>query len=237
MLLLPLLLFSFLPDDARYGRQFTLSKSNRRLFLLVNFSEIPLHYLWVKKITSSMVTDQLDCTFLCVGEPKCYSFNMAAYPDSKGLYLCELLATDKYRATNKFHANATFHHYSPSVIKICSLGQVFCWFINTDDARYGRQFTLSKSNRRLSVGEFQRNPFHYLWVKKITSSMVTDQLDCTFLCVGEPKCYSFNMAAYPDSKGLYLCELLATDKYRAINKFHANATFHHYSPSVILKDL
>ncbi|KAJ7315454.1 Basement membrane-specific heparan sulfate proteoglycan core protein [Desmophyllum pertusum] len=82
-----------------------------------------------------------------------------------------------------------------------------------------------------SVGEFQRNPFHYVWVKKITSSMVADQLDCTFLCVGEPKCYSFNMAAYPDSKGLYLCELLATDKYRATNKFHANATFHHYSPS------
>ncbi|KAJ7372438.1 hypothetical protein OS493_018941 [Desmophyllum pertusum] len=82
-----------------------------------------------------------------------------------------------------------------------------------------------------SVGDFSRNLFHYLWVKKITSSMVTDQLDCTFLCVGEPKCYSFNMAAYPDSKGLYLCELLATDKYRATNKFHANATFHHYSPS------
>ncbi|KAL9979561.1 hypothetical protein ACROYT_G017239 [Oculina patagonica] len=37
---------------------------------------------------------------------------MAAYPDSKGLYLCELLAADKYRATKKFHANATFHHYS-----------------------------------------------------------------------------------------------------------------------------
>ncbi|KAL9979540.1 hypothetical protein ACROYT_G017216 [Oculina patagonica] len=38
---------------------------------------------------------------------------MAAYPDSKGILLCELLATDKYRATKKFHANATFHHYSP----------------------------------------------------------------------------------------------------------------------------
>ena len=83
-----------------------------------------------------------------------------------------------------------------------------------------------------SVGDFKRNPFHYLWVKKITLSMVADQLDCTFLCVGEPKCYSFNMAAYPDSKGLYRCELLATDKYRASKQFHANATFHHYSPWV-----
>ncbi|KAL9979529.1 hypothetical protein ACROYT_G017205 [Oculina patagonica] len=81
-----------------------------------------------------------------------------------------------------------------------------------------------------SVGDFKRNPFHYLWVKKITSSMVADLLDCTFLCVAEPKCFSFNMAADPDLKGLYLCELLATDKYRATKKFHANATFHHYSP-------
>ena len=84
----------------------------------------------------------------------------------------------------------------------------------------------------LSFGNFKRNPFHYLWEKNITWSMVIDQLDCTFLCVDEPKCYSFNMAAYPDSKGLYLCELLATDKYRATEKFHANATFHHYSPWV-----
>ena len=89
----------------------------------------------------------------------------------------------------------------------------------------------------VSVGKFKQNPFHYLWVEKLASSMVADQLDCTFLCVGEPKCYSFNMAAYPDSKGLYLCELLATDKFRATEKFHANATFHHYSPSVRFMDL
>ena len=86
-----------------------------------------------------------------------------------------------------------------------------------------------------SVGDFKRNPFHYLWVKNITWSMVVDQLDCTFLCVGEPNCYSFNMAAYPDSKGLYRCELLPTDKYRATK--NANATFHHYSPWVRQKYL
>ena len=84
----------------------------------------------------------------------------------------------------------------------------------------------------ISFGNFAQNPFHYLWEKKITSSKVADQFDCAFLCVGEPKCSSFNVAAYPDSKGLYLCELLYTDKYRAAKKFHANATFHHYSPRV-----
>ena len=86
--------------------------------------------------------------------------------------------------------------------------------------------------RVLSVGDFKRNPFHYQWAEKITSFMVEDHFDCTFLCVAEAKCYSFNMAAYPDSKGLYLCELLATDKYRKNEAFHVNATFHHYSLSV-----
>ena len=83
-----------------------------------------------------------------------------------------------------------------------------------------------------SVGDFQQNPFTYLWVNKLASSMAADQIDCTFLCLGKPKCYSFNMAAFPDSKGLYLCEMLTTDKYRSKTKFHANATFHHYSPKV-----
>ena len=62
-----------------------------------------------------MVKGQFFCAFLCVGEPRCYSFNVAEYPDSNGLYLCELLVTDKYRATGKLFANATFHHFSPGV--------------------------------------------------------------------------------------------------------------------------
>jgi len=84
-------------------------------FSFVNFKPSPFHYLWTEKITSFMVDDQFDCIFLCVAEAKCYSVNVAAYPDSKGLYLCELLATDKYRKTETFQVNATFHHYSPWV--------------------------------------------------------------------------------------------------------------------------
>ncbi|PFX13919.1 contactin-associated protein-like 2 [Stylophora pistillata] len=83
---------------------------------------------------------------------------------------------------------------------------------------------------RASFGKFNRDPFCFLWEEKPTSSMVADQLDCTLLCVGEPKCYSFNIAAFSDPKGLYLCELLATNKYRATGKFFSNATFHHFSP-------
>ena len=84
----------------------------------------------------------------------------------------------------------------------------------------------------LFFGYIKRDVFHYLWAEKLSSSTVKDQLDCGFLCLREPKCHSFNMAAYPDSKRVYLCELLATDKYRETEKFHANVSFHHYSPLV-----
>ena len=83
-----------------------------------------------------------------------------------------------------------------------------------------------------SFADFEQNPFTYLWVNKLALSMAADWFDCMFLCLNQPKCYSLNMATSPDSKGLYLCEMLASDKYRSETKFHANDTFHHYSPKV-----
>lgn len=77
-----------------------------------------------------------------------------------------------------------------------------------------------------------KNPFHYLRVETLSSSTAVDPIDCTFPCVREPNCLSFNIAAYPDVEGIYRCELLATDKYTAKSKFHANAAFHHYSAKV-----
>ena len=85
---------------------------------------------------------------------------------------------------------------------------------------------------RASFGKFKCDPFYFSWAEKLSLSIVEDKLDCTFLCVGESICYSFNIAVYPDSKGLYLCELLATDKYREAEKVRANATFHYCSPLV-----
>lgn len=84
----------------------------------------------------------------------------------------------------------------------------------------------------VTIGKFKAIPFHYLLAEKVTSSVVNDELECTFLCIGELKCYSFNIAVYPDSEGLYLCELLATDKYRETEKFSVNSTFHYYFPRV-----
>ena len=55
----------------------------------------------------------------------------------------------------------------------------------------------------LNFGKFKRDRIHYLWEEKLASFMVEDQLDCAFLCDGESKCYSFNMAAFPDSRSNY----------------------------------
>ena len=81
-------------------------------------------------------------------------------------------------------------------------------------------------------GNFRCDAFHYLQAEKLTSIMVENELECIFLCVEETKCYSLNLAVYPDSKGLHLCELLATDKYKATKHFLANDTFHHHRPGV-----
>ena len=44
---------------------------------------------------------------------------------------------------------------------------------------------------RASFGKFKCDPFYFSWAEKLSSSIVEDKLDCTFLCVGEPICYSF----------------------------------------------
>ena len=94
----------------------TLYRNEKKLLSFGNFKRDHNRQLSANTISSYFVDDKFDCTSKCVGEPSCYSFNMAAYPDSKGLYLCELLPIDKYRATaNDLQENASFHHFSPWV--------------------------------------------------------------------------------------------------------------------------
>ena len=88
-------------------------------------------------------------------------------------------------------------------------------------------------DRQLSYGNFKRDWGKRLTAGKFKSVLVNDnEFKCPFMCVAEPKCFSFNVATYPNSRGLYLCEVLATDKYRAKNMLQTNATFQHYSPMV-----
>lgn len=82
-------------------------------------------------------------------------------------------------------------------------------------------------------GSFKPDLFHHLSTTKIAYSYVVDTFDCVFKCMTEATCYSFNFAANRDSSDLHLCELLATDKYRAsVSDLQKNSSFHHFSPLV-----
>lgn len=125
-----LLIVSFLfQTTSALWLQSALYRHQNNGFSYGNFRTDLYHHLEVTKITSSSVDDQFDCLFKCIGEPKCYSYNLAASPDPNGLYMCELLASNKYNATaNALKPSANIHHYSPwvSELKLQYLNTYFC---------------------------------------------------------------------------------------------------------------
>ena len=85
-------------------------------------------------------------------------------------------------------------------------------------------------NGFLAYGGFHPSFYHSLTATQIAISLSEDKLDCSFACMAEPKCASFNIAVNPGSKGLFLCELLKTDMFHEREKLPSNASYHHYSP-------
>ena len=87
-----------------------------KIFSYGNLIQYANRQLAVTKLKSFLLDGPEDRAFRCIGEPWSLSFNLAAHPDSEGLYQCDLLATDKFRATAEdFQASDAFHHYSPWV--------------------------------------------------------------------------------------------------------------------------
>ena len=84
-------------------------------------------------------------------------------------------------------------------------------------------------NGFLTYGGFHPSFYHSLTATQIAISLSEDKLDCSFACMAESKCASFNIAVNPDSNGLLLCELLDTDVFHDRGKLRSNASFHHYS--------
>ena len=85
-----------------------------------NFVRDAFHHLNATIVGSSLVADVAFCNIACLSNPSCVSFNVAAKPvDNFGHLLCELLATDKYNASDQFHENPDFHYYS---IYVSSVG-------------------------------------------------------------------------------------------------------------------
>ena len=79
---------------------------------------------------------------------------------------------------------------------------------------------------------FMKEEYHYLNVSKVGTFTVYHSLDCTFECLGNPSCLSFNLAAYKGADGKLRCELLSSEKYSNPEEYKRNESFHHFSIKV-----
>ena len=113
-IILALIVVSPLSQIVGASQQSALYRDQQLSF--ANFKQYREKRLTAEKIKSVFFTDvERNCSFLCVNEPRCFSFNIATYIGSRGLHLCELLATDEYRAKNMLQTNVSFNHWSPLV--------------------------------------------------------------------------------------------------------------------------
>lgn len=88
-------------------------------------------------------------------------------------------------------------------------------------------------NRRIAFGNFKLDQGLKLSATKIASPMVFDIFDCVHTCLDRADCKSLNFAVKAYANGLYQCELLDTDKYRANTiDLQPDVAFYHYSPWV-----
>ena len=106
----------------------------------------------------------------------------------------------------------------------------FLMFLRSGSPAFSQGSLPSHQSRNFSSGIFTRDANRQLAVTKLKSFMLDGQVKCGLRCIGEPQCLSYNLAAHPDSDGLYQCDLLATDKYREKEEdLEASDAFHYYS--------
>ena len=103
-------------------------------------------------------------------------------------------------------------------------------FLRFVSPAFSQSSLLSHQSKNLSSGIFTRDANRQLAVAKLKSFVLDGQVKCGLRCIGEPQCLSYNLAAHPDSEGLYQCDLLATDKYREKEEdLEESDAFHYYS--------
>ena len=84
-------------------------------FRFAHFIDHLFHILDVPELESIHVRDRRVCLLYCLRDKRCFSTNLAAKPDINGNYVCELLPTDKYNASDSFKPSQHFNHYSAKV--------------------------------------------------------------------------------------------------------------------------
>ncbi|CAH3143665.1 unnamed protein product [Pocillopora meandrina] len=81
------------------------------------------------------------------------------------------------------------------------------------------------------TASFEIRLFHYLHISVLEKRHVVEPIDCSFACLQNVFCVSFNAAAVADGKGKYWCELLSRNMHSDAAKLAANYQSHHYSLS------
>lgn len=76
------------------------------------FKEHFYHVLDGPIIEEVAVQTGSQCLLQCLNNGRCFSTNIGAFHVPDGHISCHLLPIDKYRASEKFKTNHTFHHYS-----------------------------------------------------------------------------------------------------------------------------
>ncbi|XP_029183713.1 uncharacterized protein LOC114951743 isoform X2 [Acropora millepora] len=87
-------------------------------FEFVNFQQDKFSFLNITALVKRVVEDSLSCSFSCLDNLACFSFNFAAFPDEAGKFVCEILSSDKYSNSENFLPSKALHHFS--IVSPCS---------------------------------------------------------------------------------------------------------------------
>ena len=118
-----------------------------------------------------------------------------------------------------------FRALSPSIL--------FCPFPLADEI--AATFSRKETTQRFEFVYFQEDKFSVLNIIALAKRVVKDSLSCAFSCLGNQKCFSFNIAAFPDKAGKFTCEILSSDKYNNSENFLPSRTLHHFS--IVVRNL
>ena len=81
-------------------------------FEFVNLKQHKVSFLNITALAERVVKDSLSCVFSCLDNLACFSFNLAAFPDEAGKFVCKILSSDKYNNSENFLPSKTLHHFS-----------------------------------------------------------------------------------------------------------------------------
>ena len=85
--------------------------------------------------------------------------------------------------------------------------------------------------------EFEFRPFNHLNVTRLVDMFVDEYMDCSFACLHNILCVSFNVAVSPDDNGKFRCELLPSTSSNNPANLTADPQSHLYQIKVSRKAL